>query len=127
MYQFEARNYSYNELMHILDELTKLKQNGTTWTCLLRNHKDPADCFYSQSHGELRLSIKGTKQDYVVTLIIHSIDDGAIVLLGPIESEDKALRRSCYLRDQIKEWGGWIPNTDQVETAARLTGCYWNR
>jgi hypothetical protein len=31
------------------------------------------------------------------------------------------------LVEAVGEWDGWIPTVEQVEAAAKATGCYWNR
>lgn len=132
MYHFEKKSYSYNELMHELDELCNLRlinidNEPLYYTCLLKNHKNVPDCFYGMSHGELELRIFKRKDDYEVNLIINSIDDGSIVILGPPETQEKSNRRLEILKEYIRIWNKWIPTEEQVIEACNKSGCYWNR
>lgn len=138
--------YDYDALMAQLksyEEIVEIEPLGSSypgpcWGALLKNHKDVPSCFYDMSHGELSIRIghvwnanpnqPGYEIDkFTANLYIHSIDDGSIVLLGPMESLEKARNRALLLKAEAESWGGWIPTEEQVEAAAKKTGCFWNR
>lgn len=125
--------YNYVALMKHLKSLEEIVKIGNEYCGLLKNHPNAADGFYEQSHGDLTIKISqapyatNPAERHQATLMIDSIDDGLIVLLGPIETREKAEQRERMLRSVAKSWGGWIPNAEQVDAAAKETGCYWNR
>jgi len=126
--------YDYNDLMKELKSYEEIVEEPPLlpgepklcWGGLLRNHPNAADFFYDQSHGELSIRVRPAPSDFSASLMVHSIDDGSIVLLGPTESLEKAEKRALLLKAEVEEWGGWIPTKEQVEETARKTGCYWN-
>jgi len=131
--------YDYDKLMERLKSFEEIiedepfpNQPALCWYGLLRNHPKAADFFYDQSHGDLHIRVSHAVSDknaagFTANLYVHSIDDGSIVLLGPVEPLEKAEKRALLLKAETEEWGGWIPTVEQVEAAARKTGCYWNR
>ena len=121
--------YDYDELMEELKSFEEIIEEDGGWCALLKNHREPADSFYDQSHGDLsiRVQASATKGEHTAMLSVHSIDDGSIVLIGPSETEEKAQRRVLLLKAKAESWGGWIPTVEQVGLAAVDTGCYWNR
>lgn len=132
--------YDYDALMkqlkayEIIEEEPPLLPSDPKlcWAALLRNRPDAANCFYARSHGDLSIRVRpgissSEEKGYVANLMIHSVADNSIVLIGPVESKGKAGTRAIMLRAEAEEWDGWIPTKKQVEVAAEKTGCYWNR
>ena len=124
--------YDYDKLMKQLEGYETLEQNEDgSWSALLKNHHNPPACFYDSSHGDLYIRVKLSYPEeagnYNVMLSVHSIDDGAIVLIGPVESKEKAEHRLTLLKAEAESWAGWIPTEEQVIAATKKTGCWWNR
>jgi hypothetical protein len=103
--------YDYDELMKELKEYEEIVEEPPLqpnepklcWGGLLRNHPNAADFFYDQSHGELSIRVRPAPSDFSASLMIHSIDDGSIVLLGPTESLEKAEKRARLLKAEVEE------------------------
>lgn len=118
----------YNACMAELKERETLVNTGPNeWHCWLKNHPNAADFFYGRAFGELLLSVRPTGDTYSVILSIWSIDDGSVIMLGPVEPEEKALKRAERLKPIVESWDGWIPTEAQVELACKESGLYWNR
>lgn len=91
--------------------------------------KDSVGCFYGRAACVASLSIRKMNHqsdDYTVSLIFNSIDDGCVPLLGPTESLEKAKRRIEVLKDKLSKIGTFIPTYDQAEKLCRECGMYLN-
>lgn len=127
-----AERFNYDALMKQLKGFEEIVEENGHWTGLLKNHKDVPSFFYDQSHGCLFIHIHpvkaiGGEDAFSAELMVWSIDDGSIVLLGPPEPKEKAEKRLHLLIDEARSWDGWIPTEEQVKESAMKTGCYWNR
>lgn len=108
--------------IHELNKLTEIAPNS--WVCLLMNRPDAVTGFYNRSHGILQILISSRGEDKNLMTYINSIDDSAIVFFGPVEAEDKIVRRMGLMVAQFKKLGGWIPTYEQAQEIAKVTGTY---
>lgn len=115
----------YDDLMREIAKLHELTESEPNeWVCLLMNRPDAATGFYHRSHGLLRICISSRGDAKNLMTYINSIDDSAIVFFGPVEAEDKIVRRMERMVKQFKELGGWVPTYEQAQQIAQATGTY---